>query len=144
MTIETALSTRILSLSGIAALVADRVRVLVLRQGERSGVRIQAVSEQEPFHLRGTSGVITSRVQIDSVAPVASGVDAFATANTLDELIKGDGAGSGLSGWVGTIGSPGIQVLGILPVDVKREYDAGAVGVVKVMRDYMVTYRGTA
>ncbi len=142
MTVETAIATRILSLTGITALVADRVRVLKLRQGERSGVRVQQVSEVEPFHLRGTSGLLTCRVQVDSVAPENSGVDPYATANQIDALIKGDGAGSGLSGWAGSIGSPAFEVLSIFPVDVKREYDAGAVGVVKVMRDYLVKHRG--
>lgn len=141
MTVETAIATRILSLTGISALVGDRVRAVALRQGERSGVRIQQVSEVEPFHLRGSGGLVTCRVQVDSVAPVSSGVDAYAVANQIDALIKGDGAGSGLSGWAGSIGSPAFEVLAIFPVDVKREYDAGAVGIVKVMRDYLVTHR---
>lgn len=142
MTVETAIALRILSLTGISALVSDRVRVLKLRQGERSGVRVQQVSENEPFHHRGTVGVLACRVQVDSVAPENSGVDPYAVANQIDALIKGDGAGSGLAGFSGAIGSPAFEVLSILPVDVKREYDADAVGIVKVMRDYRVTHRG--
>lgn len=144
MTVETAIASRILALSGVTAIVADRVRVLKLRPTDRLAVRIQQVSEVEPVHLRGSSGLLTCRVQVDSVAPEASQSDPYAAANELDMAIKGDGAGSGLSCWQGSIGSPGFEVLAILPAPggLRREYDAGAVGLVKVMRDYMVTHRG--
>ena len=142
MIVESAIVDRILSLSAVTALVGTKVRVLALRQGERIGVRVQRVSEFEPMHLRGTSGLISARIQVDSVAPEASQVDPFADAAEIDAAVKGDGAGSGLSGWKGTFGSPAtLTVFGIMPMDARPEYDSAARGLVKIMRDYLVIYR---
>ena len=79
---------------------------------------------------------------MDSFAPRASGVDPYATANTIDAAIMGDGAGSGLSGWKGLVGSPAFQIDAVFPDgEAMKGYEASPVEIYKVMRDYFVTYR---
>lgn len=145
MTISAGLIDHLLTLSPVTSLVGTRIRTLLLRQGEaRSGaIRVQQVSETQPMHLRGAVNLFTARVQVDSYAPVESGVDAYANATAIDAAVHGDGAGSGLCGFAGQVGgSPGLLVDAVMPVGRTEEYDADELKIVRVMREYMVTWRG--
>jgi hypothetical protein len=147
MTVATAIADRLASLPSVYALVGGstepRIRVMKLRQGEAQagGIRVQRISEVEPMHLRGSVGTFQARVQVDSYAPEASGQDAYANAAAIDAAVHGDGAGSGLCGFSGGIGSPAFVIDAIIPVDVREDYDPEELRVVRIMREYMVHWR---
>jgi hypothetical protein len=135
-----AVRTRLLSLSVVTSIVGQRVRTMRLAQNETfPAVRVQEISTVEPMQLRGSVGLLTSRVQVDSYAEETSGVDAYAQARDLDAAVHGDGAGSGLCGFSGTVGS--MTVHAILPmsrvpmseVEEPRRF-------LRIMREYEVHY----
>lgn len=144
MTVATAIAQRLLSLAPVTALVSTRVRVLRLRQPETlPAIRVQQIGETEGMHNRGSIGLKRSRVQVDSVALESTGVDPYAGAMAVDAAVHGDGGGSGLCGWKGSIGSPPFEIEAVLPDMVHPPlYDLDAKQI-RVMRDYIVWHRGT-
>ena len=143
MTVATAIATRLLELSAVTDLVGTRVRVLKLRQTETlPAIRVQRISTTEQMHERGSVGMFRSRVQVDSVALEASGLDPYATAASVDDAVHGDGAGSGLCGWQGEIGSPAFVIDAILPDGLQEMYEPDTSKQVRVIRDYIVWHRG--
>lgn len=142
MTVATAIVERLLSLSAVTALVSTRIRVMKLRQTDvLPAIKVQRVGETEQMHLRGSVGLFRSRVQVDSVALESSGADPYASATAVDDAVHGDGAGSGLCGWSGEIGSPAFQIAAILPDGVVESYDLDSKQV-RMIRDYIVWHRG--
>jgi hypothetical protein len=142
VTVEDAVVDRLLSLSAVTALVSSRVYLDKLPQSPTYPcVRVQQISEPEDYHLRGGSTMKRARIQVDAFAREVSGVNAYALADTVASAIHGDEAGSGLSGWKGTIGSPAVDVLGAFRVDRRRLYDPDELRVLTMSQDYQVTYR---
>jgi hypothetical protein len=143
MTAEEAVWTRLLALSGVTALVSTRVSVGKLPQGPTYPcVRVSLVSHTpDAYHLRGQAGLVEDVIQVDAFAHEASGVDPYATASDLAEAINGDGAGSGLSGWAGSIGSPACVVVSCQREARRQQYDPEELQVVGISQDYRVTYR---
>lgn len=142
MTVVEAIADRLSTIAEVSAIVAERIYAVKLPQdGDLPAIRIQRIDEDEGMHLRGSSGLHRARVQVDSVTEEASGVDARADAIALDAAVHGDGAGSGLCGWRGDIGSPPFTITGILPAGVREGYDAAELRQYKVMRDYWVSFR---
>lgn len=146
MTASTVVSTRLLEMAAVTALVGTRIRDLKLRQGEAQAgaIRVQGVGALQTMHLRGSVTLVRARVQVDSYAPETSGVDPYALAASIAAAAHGDGAGSGLCGFVGTVGgSPGVDVTSILPAPEgpREEYDAEELRVVRISRDYFVKWR---
>jgi len=136
MTAGEIVRVRVLALASVTAIVGSRVYLGQFPQeGQVPSVRIQRIDELEGTHLRGAGGPYRARVQVDSVAVT------LAAAFALDAAMHGDGAGSGLSGWAGTLGSPSVRVLSILPSDVREVFDAEEFRVWRVMRDYIVSYQ---
>lgn len=143
MTVAEAVADRLLSLSAVTALVSTRVYVFKIPQSERRPlIRVQRITDQQDMHLRGSVGLLASRVQVDSYAAEASGVDPYAVARSIDEAVHGDGAGSGLCGFQGGIGSPAFEIAAILPISVREEYDPEESRVVRFLREYEVWHRG--
>lgn len=140
MTVAQAVQSRLLSLTAVTALVGQRIRVLKFRQGDTQAIRVQRIDDIERMHLRGAIGLITSRVQVDSIALEASQADPYATVTAIDAALHGDGAGSGLSGYTGDIGSPAFHIASILPVSVQELYDLDT-KLVRIMREYRVVHR---
>lgn len=144
MTAAELVRDRLLSVSAVTALVSTRVWTQLMKPGSTMPcVVVRDIDDNEVAHLRGMSGVIRARVQVDTVAAVKDGGDPFETARDLLEACDGPGDGTALAGFAGTVaGSPGVEVLAILPAGVvptrtpqdEQEY-------VIQGRDYFVTYR---
>lgn len=142
MTPEEAIRTRLLALATVTALVGTRVYLDKLPQSPTYPcVRVSLVSEQSTYHMRGEDGLRSASVQVDAYAREVSGVDPYALAVAVAEAVHGDEAGSGLSGFAGTIGSPGVQVYGVFRTDRRRSYDPDELRVLTMSQDYRVHFR---
>jgi hypothetical protein len=137
-----AVRLRLLAISAVTALISTRVYVLKFPENlSQSAIRVTEISEQEPMHARGSSGLARARIQVDSVGFESSGVDAYSAATALDAAAKGAGDGTGLLGWSWSIGSPALEVEAILPADVRDLYEASELRRVTRSRDYIVWFR---
>lgn len=128
----------ILSLTPVTTLVGARVYSGILPQGLQDfpAVRLQRVDNFEDMHLRGSNGVLAARVQVDTFARTRAAVHAT------DAAMVGPGDGTGLVGWTGTAGgSPGMEILAILPIIDRELYDADELKLFRIWRDYSVQYR---
>jgi hypothetical protein len=148
VTVEEAVVERLLALSSVTALVSTRVYQLRLPQRPTlPAVRVQQISESEPYHLRGAVNLYRTRIQVDAYAAEASGSDPYASANAVASAIQGDWlAGSppnGLSGWQGMAGgSPStLQVVFSERIDRRPMFAADELRLVRVRQDYMVTWK---
>lgn len=144
MTVEEAVRTRIAACAAVVALVGSRIYMDKLPQSPTYPcVRVQLISDPAGQHLRGPDRMGRARVQVDCYASEASGVDPYARATAVSEAVEGDGLGdgaSGLSGWIGSIGSPAFRILDALPTDRKRFYDPEELRLVTMSQDYIVFY----
>lgn len=137
MTVAEAVRERILDLGAVTAIVGQRVTNALSHQSSVPPfVRVQEIDELEGAHLRGADGVFRARVQVDSVAL------SKAAADDLDAAIKGDGAGSGLAFWSGSLGSPAFVVDVIRPDNKRDFYEPEELRQHRVSRDYIVQFRG--
>ncbi len=141
MTVEDAIVTRLLAVSPVTALVGARVYLEKLPQTPTYPcVRVQLIDEQESYHLRG-GGLKTARIQVDAFAKEQSGVSPYALAAAVADAIQGDDDGSGLSGWTGTVGSPGLSVQVCRRLDRRQLYDPEELRVITMSQDYQVIYQ---
>lgn len=141
MTVETGIRERIVALATAAA---GRVYLMKLPESATfPAVRVQLISDRGIPHLRGGgSGLRIARVQVDAYSREASGADPYAIASELADEITGDDAGSGLSGWAGTVGgSPALTVASVLFVDRQPLYEADELRLVRIRQDFFVWYR---
>jgi len=135
---------RLLEITDVTDLVSTRVYTLLVRPGTTMPcVRVQTISDTEPMHLRGSSGLHQARVQVDAMASVKDGGDALADARDVAEAAHGPGDATGLCGFAGTVnGSPGVEILAIRPIGGPVElYHGEEQEYVTVTRDYAVDYR---
>lgn len=135
--------TRLLAVTALTALVGPRVYTLTFPEhGIWPAVRLQQIGEVQVMHLRGTSGLVSARLQVDAVADAAS-PDPYASADAVSLAAHGDlvaGVATGLVGFAGTVGS--VVIVGILPLDRREVYDPEERRQVMVSRDYWVTVQG--
>ena len=145
MTVEEAIRARVAGLAAVVALAATRVYLGKLPQGPTYPcVRVSLVDDPEGYHLRGADGLPQARVQVDAYALEDSGVDVYANAAALATAIDGDGAGSGLAGFAGTIGGglgAGLEIFGCFRVNRLQRYDPDELRVLTMTQDYLVSYR---
>jgi hypothetical protein len=145
VTVEEAIRARVVGLPAVVAIVTARVYLDKLPQSPAYPcVRVQLVDSDEGQHLRGANGVQQARVQVDAYAQEASGLDPYAAVATLWRAIHGDGKGTaatGVRGWKGVIGSPGVEILNCRPAGRTRGYDPDEQRVVRMTQDYWVTFR---
>jgi hypothetical protein len=59
----------------------------------------------------------------------------------LADAIHGDDAGSGLSGWLGDIGTPPFRVTAILRIERMRGYEPEELRLLRQRQDYRVHYQ---
>jgi hypothetical protein len=126
--------TRLLALSAVTALTGTKITAGILRQGVvLPAVSVQLAGRVQDSHLRGSNRLMKADVRVYCVASTRE--VALAVANAAD----GDGLGSGLSHFQGTIG--GVRVAAILPTDLENEdYRAGELKEYEVMREYTVHF----
>jgi hypothetical protein len=134
-----------LALTPVTTLIARRVRLLKLAQHETlPAARVHAIDDVEDGHLRGSVGTLRDRVQVDIFAAEASGVDPYADAAAVEAALYGDGAGSALAFFSGSVGgSPEQRVDVILPAGRDEGYDPDPAErpVVRIRLDYIVHWR---
>jgi hypothetical protein len=136
MEAATVVRLRLLDISAVTALVATRVTTGQITQSSvLPAVFVQRVSEVQRSHLRGGESMFMVRVQVSSLAVTRAGLVA------LDEAVQGDGVGSGLSNWSGTVGSPSVAVRWMQPAGVDETFESGAQARYRIDRDYLVHYR---
>ena len=140
MTVEEAIRARLLALPLVTAEVDSRVYTLTFPQNPTwPAIRVQEISEQEDFHLRGSIGLRRGRVQVDVVATT------FSVAAGIMADVHGSCAGagaSGLSGFVGAIaGDPPFVIAALLADGARSIYDPDELSVVRLSRDYAVAWR---
>lgn len=112
-------------------------------------VRVQLIDAPKDYHLRGGAGLYPAVVQVDAYAPESSGGDPYDTVTTLADEINGDDAGSGVSGWTGTVDD--LQVTGAFLIDRRPMYEpgmgtgqtGGELRLVRMMLQYRMHYRMT-
>jgi hypothetical protein len=143
MTPEEAVRTRILMLEDVTDRVDSRVWLAKLPQDPvLPAVLVQLIGEYKFYHLRGGMRLCWSRVQVDAYADEADGADPYATAIAIADAMQGDEAGSGLSGWQGSIGSPPVIHLdGIFCEERRPLYEAEELTLVRMMQDFRVWSR---
>lgn len=145
MTPEQAVLDRVMALSPVTALVSTRVYLDQLPSSPVFPcVRVVQIDDPQSYHLRGPSGIGQARIQVDAYGKQSGGYDA---AVALADAIRGDGKGpdaSGLSGWIGTVGSPAFEVLACHRLDRRRTFDPDERQVLTISQDYRVTYRAAA
>ena len=132
-----AVIARLEAVSAVTALVpAARIYNGVLPQDAVfPAIRVQRVSEDERMHLRGM-GRRRTRVQVDAISAAGDPVGA---AQAIDSAIHGNGSGSALVGFKGTVG--GYTVDAVLPTGVREGYDADELRQYRVMRDVFVWWQ---
>lgn len=137
MSVVGALITRLEGVSPVTALVSTRIYQGVLPQSVTlPAIRMQRIGQDEPLHLRGFSGLMQTRVQVDSVG---GGGNPISAAQAVDAVVFGTGAGSSLVGWRGTVGSIWIQA--VLPAAVRELFDADELRQYRVIRDLLVWWK---
>lgn len=141
MTPEEVVVARLESITAVTDIVGDRIYFQILPQGvEYPAVLVGPVGENSDYNLRGPVDLGEARVQVDAYVAETSGGDAATTANVLSAAIHGNGLGtsaSGLSGWIGVVGSPAVQVKSCFRVSrLGPFYEAGEINALRVMQDY--------
>lgn len=144
MTVEEAILARVAAIGAVQAEVGTRVYLDVLPQSPvYPCVRVVQVDDPVVYHLRGPDGIGRARVQVDAFVKVGT-ADPYGTVADLAAAIDGDGAGrdaSGLSGWIGTVGSPAMDILACQRIDRRRQFDPEERQVLMMSQDYRVDYR---
>lgn len=148
MTVEQAIVARVAAIGAVQAMVGSRVYLVKLPQSPvYPSVRVFRVDVIEGQHLRGPDGNARARVQIDAYTQQRSGVDPNQQVLNLAAAIHGDGLGpnaSGVSGWIGGIGSPPFEILNCRPAgQFGPRFDAEELNTLTLSLDYFVTYRAT-
>ena len=140
MTPEVAVAERLSDVNAVTAIVSTRIYSERLPQKPTyPAVLVRLVDEPRDAHLRG--GIRDkARVQVDAYVAEGNGTDAKQTCDELADAIHGDDAGSGLSGWAGSIGSPAFQVQGIIPIARGSDYESDELHLYRVWQDYQVLF----
>jgi hypothetical protein len=124
---------RLLNVAAVTALVSTRIYTQNLPQSVTlPAVLVERVDESQASHLRGGSSLMVTRVQVSSVAATR------AAAEAVDAAIQGDRAGSALSHWAGTAGSPGTPVRWVQPFGAHEDYDPDELRQYRINRDFRV------
>ena len=148
MTVEEAITVRVSALAAVIALAGDRVYLDKLPQSPTyPAIRVQLVDDPASYHLRGPDGLSRARVQVDHYADEATASsDPYAAVAALEAATRGDGKGTsatGLSGWIGDVGSPPFVVRGCFRTNRLRRYDPDELRLLTMSVDYIVHYLGS-
>lgn len=133
MDVVATVRSRLLAIDALRTLVSGRIYSAQAPQSPTlPAVVVQRISEQQEGQLRGGQAPRQTRVQVTSIGQSRE------LAVNVDTAIQGDNAGSGLSFWKGTMGSPSVNILGCFPAGVQEFYDPGELRQYRINRDYLV------
>lgn len=124
-------------LEGLATDAEQRIYQLILPQWPHPlpAIRVQQIpGDAEDYHLRGGSRSGNARIQVDCYGAT------FEATRDLADQVNGDDAGSGLSGWRGDIGSPSLQITGIMRLSRQDIYEPDERRYVRTSMDFRVFY----
>lgn len=140
MTPEEAIREHLVDAAAVAALVGTRVYQLVLPQGATlPALRVQLIGTTDFMHLRGGSGVLgRSRIQVDAYAAEASGVDPYAQAQALADVVQ-----DALDGQVFTVSASqeSLKITGVFRRNRLPMYEPDELRQVRIVQDYIVWSR---
>ena len=132
MTEEQAIVDRLLATTGVTTLVGTRIYQLRLPQDATfPAVRVQLVDETQDYHLRGGSKTRRTRLQVDSFAQEASGVDPYAAVGSLAAAIE-----TALSGQIFADGS--MQITGAFLQTRQPLYESEELRLVRMLQEWIV------
>ena len=141
MTAAETVRALLLTLSPVTTLVSGRIWTQRFPQSLKDttlpAVLVQQVSDVQTSTLRGTSGLVMARVQIDVVART------IAAARLVDQAILGDytgGGSTGLRGASASVGSPAQQIFQATAENYNESYEGDELKLPRVTRDYRVWY----
>lgn len=144
MTVGDAIVARLAAVSGVTALVANRIHLMKSPQSPAYPLIVVTPIQGGRWdsHLRGGGGTRTTRVQVSVYAHETPGVNPYAKAHEVVAAMDGDGAGSGLAFFKGGIGSPAFEIDVVLPdLEHQDAYVPDEIKVVTSGWDYMVHWR---
>ena len=147
MTPEEAVVERLSTIAAVTALVGTRIYQLkVAQKSAYPAIRVQLISGQIPYHLRGPANMNPARVQVDAYAQETSGTNPYAGATVVADAIEGDWETgtppNGLGGFRGQLGgSPPLIEVVILPIDRSVSYEAEELRLVRVRQDFVVWWK---
>ena len=144
MTVEEAIWTRVAGLTPVTT-ITPRVYLEKVAQGARYPlVLVQLISDPTQYHNRGPINSGIARIQVDATGQEASGVNARAQAEDLAAAIDGDGKGklaTGLSGFIGPIGSTGLYIQGIFRINRMPRLTPEEFNTFTMIQEYFVRYK---
>lgn len=142
MSIEETIRSMVAGLTAVTTLVGTRIYLDKLPQSPTYPcIRVTLVSDLTSMHARGQTGLKVARIQVDSYAKELSGVDPYALVAAVAAAVDGDGAGSGLAGYVDDPAvSPWGPIRMIQRLDRRRQYDPEELRVLTMSQDYQVAY----
>lgn len=122
----------------VVALTGGRIYQVHLPQGpDYPAVVVQTIAEPVPYHLRGTAGLVPTRVQVDAYAQEGPGI---APKTLVDQVAAAVDAS--LSGRVFMVGpAPPLQVFTVLRINRIDSYEAEEFRVFRVLQEYTVWSR---
>lgn len=131
-----AVVTRLGQVSGVTNLVSTRVYQEHLPQKPTlPALRVQLISEPRTHHLRGVTGAVSSRVQVDAF--VSDSVsDPYGSVRAIGDAIL-----AALDGQVFT--ASGIAVSGAFCIDRRVMYEAADLRLWREVLDFTVWWRDT-
>lgn len=139
MTAAEAVRTFLLTLTPVTALVNARITTLRWPQKPTlPAVLVQQISDGQDPHLRGTSGLRRTRIQIDCLAV------AIKDARALDQAVIGTytgGAATGLRGAVAVV-SGAVSIKAAQSIGYREVYEADELREARTIRDYEVWIEG--
>lgn len=139
MTIEVVFADFIAGLTGVSALVDDRVYQLKMPESPiYPAARVLLQMEPVDYTHDGPMVLRKAMLQIDAFDQEASGVDPYTSVAALAKAID-----DGVSGYTGPMptGSPSLDVRGVFRTDRKPTYDPDELRVLRIIQLYDVWYR---
>lgn len=135
MDVAATIRNRLLAIDALRTIVSGRVYTGQLPQSPTlPAVLVNGPPGGEPdSHLRGGGTPRFTRITVTSVGQTRE------ITVSVDTALQGDNAGSGLSYWKGTMGSPSANVLGAFPMGNPVPFwDPNELRQYRINRDYMV------
>lgn len=138
MTVEEAIVRRLQNTAGVTALVGTRTYQLKLPANPTLPAnRVQLISDDPNYHLRGDALMSRARVQVDSYGRDSTPPDPYGAVATLGQAVN-----DALSGDLFFIGD--IRVLGLFRVDRQVLHEGDELRLIRISQDFDVVFERTS